>query len=79
MFQFMLIKYCFSTIRTLGTFYILRKDVWNVGFSENRKKLFTLFVNAILVCNVPIVKKNIVKMNRPELIPYHIIGLGLCF
>ena len=65
MFQFMLIKYCFSTIRTLGTFYILRKDVWNVGFSENRKKLFSLFVNGILVCNVPIVKKNIVKMNRP--------------
>ena len=45
--------------------YLLRKDVWNAGFSENRKILFTLFVNAILVCNVPIVKKNIVKMNRP--------------
>ena len=77
MFQFMLIKYCFSTIRTLGTFYILRKDVWNVRFSENRKKLFTLFVNAIFVCNVPILKKNIVKKNRPELIPFHIIGLWL--
>ena len=65
MFQFMFIKYCFSTIRTLGTFYILRKDLWTTGFSENRKILFTLFVNAILVCNVPIVKKIIVKMNRP--------------
>ena len=64
MFQSMFIKYCFSTIRTLGTFYILRKDVWNAGFSENRNILFTLFVNAILVCNFPIVKKNIVKMIR---------------
>ena len=44
--------------------FILRKDVLNVGFSDNRNILFTLFVNAILVCNVPIVKKNIVKMNR---------------
>ena len=64
MFQFMFIKCCFSTIRTLGTFYILRKDVWNAGFSENRNILFTLFVNAILVCNFPIVEKNIVKMIR---------------
>ena len=63
-FQSMFIKYCFSTIRTLGPFYILRKDVWNAGFPENRNILFTLFVNAILVCNFPIVKKNIVKMNR---------------
>ena len=59
--------------------YVLRKDVWDAGFSENRKILFTLFVNAIFVCNVPIVKKNIVKKNRLELIPYHIIGLGLCY
>ena len=79
MFQFMFIKYCFSTIRTLRTFYILRKDVWNAGFSKNIKILFTLFMNVILICNVPIVKKNIVKINRPELIPYNIIGLGLCF
>ena len=79
MFQFMFIKYCFSTIRTLGTFYILLKDIWNAGFSEKRKILFNLFVNAIFVRNVPIVKKNIVKKNRPELIPYHIIGLGLCY
>ena len=63
-FQSMFIKYCFSTIRTLGPFYILRKYVWNAGFPENRNILFTLFVNAILVCNVPIVKKNIVKMIR---------------
>ena len=76
MFQSMFIKYCFSTIRTLGTFYLLRRDVWNAGFSENRKILFFLFVNAIFVCNVPIVKNNIVKKNRPELILYHIIGLG---
>ena len=79
MFQSMFIKYCFSTRRTLGRIYILRKDVWNAGFSENRKIPVTLFMNVILVCNVPIVKKNIVKMNRPELMPYHIIGLGLCF
>ena len=59
--------------------YVLRKDEWDAGFSENRKMLFTLFVNAIFVCNVPIVKKNIVKKNRPELIPYHIIGLGLYY
>ena len=49
----------------MNILYLTRKNVWNVGFSENRKILFTLFVNAILVCNVPIVKKNIVKMNRP--------------
>ena len=49
---------CFSTIRTLGTFYILRKDIWNAGFSENQKILVTLFANAIFVCNVPILKKN---------------------
>ena len=60
-FQSMFIKYCFSTIRTLGPFYILCKDVWNAGFPENRNILFTLFVNAILVCNVPIAKKDIVK------------------
>ena len=43
------------------------------------QKIESLFMNVILVCNVPIVKKNIVKINRPELIPYNIIGLGLCF
>ena len=32
-FQSMFIKYCFSTRRTLGTIQILRKDVWNAGFS----------------------------------------------
>ena len=67
MFQFMFINYCFSTIRTLGTFYILCKDVWNVGFSENRKIPFILSMKVILVCNVPIV-----KMNRPaDTISYH--------
>ena len=71
-FQSMFIKYCFSTLRTLGRIYILGKDIWNGGFPENREILFTLFVNAIFVCNVPIVKKN-----RPELIPFHIIGLWL--
>ena len=45
--------------------YVLRKDVWDAGFSENKRILFTLFVNALFVCNVPIVEKNIVKMNRP--------------
>ena len=59
--------------------YVLHKDVWDAGFSGHRKILFSLFVNAFFVCNVPIVKKNIVKKNRPELIPYHIIGLGLCY
>ena len=54
--------------------YVLRKYVWDAGFSENRKIVFTLFVNDIFVCNIPIVKKNIVKKNRPELIPYHIIA-----
>ena len=58
--------------------YVLCKDVCDTGFSENKKILFTLFVYAVL-CNVPIVKKNIVKKNRAELIPYHIIGLGLCY
>ena len=72
MFQSMFIKYCFSTIRTLWRIYTLRKDVWNGVFPENRKVLFTKFVNAIFVCNVPIVIKN-----RPELIPFHIIGLWL--
>ena len=79
MFQSMFIKYCFSTRRTLGTIFILCIDVCNAGFSEDRKILFTLFMNVILVYNVPIVKKNIVKINRPELIPFHIIGLWLCF
>ena len=51
--------------------YVLRKDRWDAGFSENKKILFTLFVNAIFICNVPIVKKNIVKKNRLELISYH--------
>ena len=41
--------------------YVLHKDVWDAGFSEDRKILSTLFVNAIFVCNVPIVRKNIVK------------------
>ena len=50
--------------------YPVGKDIWNGGFPENREILFTLFVNAIFVCNVPNVKKN-----RPELIPFHIIGL----
>ena len=59
--------------------YVLRKDVWDAEFSENKKILFTLLVNAIFVSNVPIVKKNIVKKNRLELIPYHIIGLGLFY
>ena len=59
--------------------YILHKDLWDAGFSGNRKILFSLFANAIFVCNVPIVKKNIVKKNRLELIQYHIIGLGLCY
>jgi len=63
-FQSMFIKYCFSTIRTLGPFYILRKDVWNAGFPENRNIVFTLFVNAILLCNFLILEKNIVKMIR---------------
>ena len=47
-FQSMFIKYCFSTKRTLGRIYILLIDVWNGGFPENRKILFTLFVNVIL-------------------------------
>mgnify|MGYP002642585132 CR=1 FL=1 len=45
-------------------------------YNESKKRLTWDEENGTQEC---VMKKNILKKNRPELIPYHIIGLGLCY